>query len=140
IERFANLPDSAHRMMNPATAEPGLGDDKTAAPGTEQMVFRDLHVTVAQIAVSTFRFFADANIAHEFETRSIDGHDEGGEALIRSGVRVRDCHRNQERGVAGIGGEPLLAINYPVITTQLRFGLKNFGVGAAWRSVIRKQG
>ncbi len=52
-------------------------------------------------------------------------------ALVGRRVRVRHGHHDQEGGVAGVRGEPLLAVDHPLVAVPRGAAGEHLGVGAA---------
>ena len=51
----------------------------------------------------------------------------------RFSISVRDDHGDEEAGVAGVGGEPLVAVDHPLVAVLHGGGLEERGVGAGVR-------
>ena len=68
------------------------------------------------------------------------GHDEHRHPLVRLRVGVGDHHDDEERGVAGVGREPFLALDHPLVTVPGGLAHELLGVGAPLRLGHREGG
>ena len=111
-------------MVDPAPAEPGLGDGEPLAPLAEQVVGGDPDVVVANVRVSGDAPVAavQADVADDLDARRVGRHDEHRHAPVRLDVGIGDRQHDQERGEAGVGREPLLAVDHPLVAVALGAG------------------
>ena len=134
VEGGAHLGDGAHRVVDAAAAEPCLRDHEALAAMPEQVVLRDANVRVANVAVGSFLGpRADADVADDLNTRRLLRHQEHGHLVVGRRLRVGHHHDDQEGGVARVRGEPLLAVDHPLVAVEHGLGLEHLGVGAAVR-------
>ena len=118
-------PDRAHGMVDATATQADLSDDEGRAALAEQGVIGQAHISVAHVALRPGPDLAaaDADIAHDLNAGRVGGHQEDrGAAIGVFGVRVCDRIEHQNLGIAGIGGEPFLAIDHPLIPVEHRAG------------------
>ena len=66
-------------------------------------------------AVALVRVLHRRHVAHDRHARRVDRHDEHRGALVAVRVGVGDRHDDQEVGHRGVGGEPLVAVDDPLV-------------------------
>ena len=57
--------------------------------------------------------------AHEVEARRVGGHEDHARALVRRGVGVGHDHRDRDAAPIGARGEPLVAVDDPLVAVEL---------------------
>ncbi len=132
VEGLAKLRDGAHRVVDAAAAEARLGDHEGRAGLAEHVVGRHAHVLVAHVGVARVlgALGADADVAHDAHAGRLARHDDHAHALVGRDVGVGHRHHDQERRVAGVRGEPLLAVDQPVVAVEPRARREERRVGA----------
>ena len=107
--------------MDPPRAEPLLRDREARAAGAEQAVAGHAHALVDDLGVPADapevlgRMLHRRDVAHDPHARRVGGHDEHRGATVRSRLRVGDRHHDQEVGDRAVRGEPLVAVDHPVV-------------------------
>ncbi len=121
--------------MDASAAEPRLGDEEGLAASAEHVVLGDPNLVVANVCVRTifFTVVAEGHVANDFDARRLGGDDEHRHLLVGRVVGVGHRHDDEERGETGVGGEPLLAVDDPLVAVGHRLRGEHFGVGAALR-------
>ena len=125
VEDPADQADGAHRVVNPAAAEPGLRDDERATARTEHVIGGNPDILVPHItlaAPAAERLVAEPDITQHVDARRLRGHDEHRMTLIRRGIGIRHRHHDQKRRHRRKRREPLLAVDHPVIAVLDRAG------------------
>ena len=135
VECLARHGDRAHGVVYPPAAEAGLGDRECLALAAEDMIGRYPHVVVAHVTVRGVRrgLPAHPDVADDLHARCVGGNDEQRHLLVRAGLRIGDRHDDVERREPGVRGEPLLAVDHPVVTVALGAGGEQPGIRAALR-------
>ena len=122
-------------MVDAAAAQTSLGDDKRLAFTAEHVVERDPDVGVAHVGVAgvLLGLGAEADVAHDLDAGRVGGNDEHRHALVGADLGIGHRHHDEEAGVAGVGREPLLAVDHPLVTVALAAGDEQGRVGARVR-------
>ena len=76
------------------------------------------------------RLAAGADVAEDREPGRVGRHDEHRHPLVGAHLGVGDGHHEEEAGVAGVGGEPLLAVDDPFVAVADGRGAEERRVGA----------
>ena len=105
VEGQLALGDGAHRVVDAPAAEPALGEHLGAVLRAEQVVERDAHVVVDDVVVV-------ARLGLDLHARGLARHDE-------HAVRA---HHEEDVGDAAGAGEPLLAVDDPLVAVAWRRG------------------
>ena len=84
--------------MQTSTAQTGLCHGEGVALTTEQIVDGYAHGVVAHIGMAAMAlgFAANADIAHDLETRRAGGHEEHRHALVHRHLGISDGHDDHE--------------------------------------------
>ena len=111
------------------------GDGEGRALIAEEMIGRHPDIVVAQVPVARLRLGlgAETDVADDLDAGGIGRHDEHRHALIGRDVGVGDHHHDEEGGVAGVRGEPLLAVDDTFVAVPPSVGDEQGGVGACVR-------
>ena len=122
-------------MDAPAT-EAGLRHHEGAAPVAEQVL--DGHAAHPRSGCRRGPLPrlvppGDAHVAHNGDPRRIGRDDEHGVALIGGVVGLGDHHHYEKGGPAGVRGEPLLAVDHPLVAVELGPGGEFLGIGTGLR-------
>jgi hypothetical protein len=106
-----------HCMVQPSAAEAGLGDGEGLACAAEKVLGRNTAVGEADVSMGAFeRVVADqSDVAHEVHARGALGDEEHGSALVDRYLGIGDRHDDDERCVAEVRGEPLFAVDHPLV-------------------------
>ena len=83
--------------------------------------------------VEVVAFGHGRHVALDLDARRLGGDDEHRHPLVRRGIRVSDRHDNEERGVAGVGREPFLAVDDPFAAVSPGTAGELLRVGARMR-------
>ena len=111
--------------------EPVLGDHEAGAPLAEQARGRHAAVLVADLAVA-----GAAGMAHhrdrsdQVEAGVVGGDEDHARPRVGVGVGIGDAHDDRHRGAHGARGEPLVAVDHPLVAVELGAGLERGRVGA----------
>ena len=110
--------------MYPAAAKPGLRDSEGLPLAAEYMIGRHPDIVVADVAVRGVRggFPTDTDVADDLDARSLGGHDKQRHLLVRARLGIGHRHHDVERREPGVGREPLLAVDHPVVSVAGRGG------------------
>ena len=84
-------------------------------------------------AVALFDVGADRGIADDLHARGALLYKEDRRAFMDGYLGVSHDHDQQKSGKAGVGGKPLLAIDYPIIAVSSRGTQKLTRIGACLR-------
>ena len=142
VQRMAAGADRAHGVVYASAAQSHLGDDEGRTPVAQQRLIGQAHIGVADIPLIAAPDLAagpHAHIAQDLHPGGVGGHQENrGAAVGVLGVRIGHRIEHQHLGMPGIGREPLLAVDHPVLAVQYRAGLEGQRVRAAGRFAHRK--
>ena len=128
VEGALGLAEPAHAVKDAAGAQALLGDLEASAPGTEQVLLGDADILVVDLAMTTV-FPHHPDIAQDVVPRCIGGDDDHAESVV--GGDVFGFGANHDGRVGGhvrAAGEPLAAVDHPVVPIEHRAGLKLGGV------------
>ena len=142
LEGPLGLTQPAHAVEDPARAQALLGDDEAVAARTEEVRRRDADAGQAHLAVAA----ADAEhrcLADDLVAGSVGRHDDHRVRQVRRHVVVLGAaHHRRVGGLVGAGGEPLVAVDHPLVAVEHRSGAQlrrvraghlGFGHGEAGR-------
>jgi hypothetical protein len=116
VEGELALGDGAHGVVDAAAAETALGEDLGAVLRAEQVVQGNPDVAVDDVIVVP-------RLRHDLDTRGGAGHHE----------HAVGAHHEQQVGDPPRRGEPLLAVDHPLIAVSFGIGLEQVRVAAALR-------
>ena len=133
VQRPLGRPHRAHGVMDPTAAQAGLGDLETGALGAQQVLGRHPHIVEPQMGMIALpqRLGAQAHIVHHLEALGVRRHQDHRRAPVHRHVGVGDHHHDQERRVAEVGGEPLLAGDHPLVAVSHGPAREVVGIGSA---------
>ena len=119
-------------MVDPARAEPLLGDQEAFAAATEQVLGRDADILIAHVAVRRPAAAAVAQHGHGLDrhARRIRRDDDLAHPLVRRLVRLGHRHHDPERRALRAAREPLAAVDHPLVAVEPRGRLQAGRVGA----------
>ena len=81
----------------------------------------------------SLRLAAHGDAANDLEPRRVFRNDDHRHSLVRLGVRVGHHHGDQERGLPGVGREPLLAVDHPLVAVANGARLEEHRISARMR-------
>ena len=131
LDRPLGGADRAHAVVDAAGAEAVLGDHEAGLARAEQVGLGHSAVLVEDLAVAGAAVVAHhRDGADEVEPGVVDGDDDHARPRVGVRVGVGDDHRDRDRGADGAGGEPLVAVDHPLVAVELGAGLKRRRVRA----------
>ena len=144
VEGALALADHPHGVVHPAAAKPGLCDLEAFARRPEHRVERHPDLVVADVAlgalIQVVALVHGRDVADDLHPGRLGRDDEHRHPLVRPGVGVGHHHHDEERGIAGVGREPLLALDHPLVTVPGGFAHELLGIGARLRLGHREGG
>ena len=139
VERPLTLAQPAHGVMDAPRAQALLRQVEALADArltAHHVLDRDAHLLVEDLGVAAGLARPMGGVAHggdvphDVDPGGVDGHHEHGAALVGVDVRVGHGHHDEEVGHRGIGGEPLVAVDDPLLAVAHRGGGQQRGVGS----------
>ena len=136
VEGAPSHPQPPHAVVDTAGIQALLSDQEPRALGAEQGRARDPDVLVADLGVVAVAPEALVGVLHrgdvadDVHAGGVGFHDEHRGALVRTRIGVGDRHHDQEVGDRAVGGEPLVAVDHPVVAVAHRAGLEQRRVRA----------
>ena len=112
-----------------AIRKPAPRGPSSASAGHAHVLVDDLGVP-AVAAVVLVRVLHRRDVAQDLHARRVDGHDQHRGALVLVRVGVGDRHHDQEVRHRRVGGEPLAAVDDPLVAVEHRGGLEQRRVRA----------
>jgi hypothetical protein len=124
VDRLLGHADRPHGVVDPAAAEPGLGDDEGLALAAQQRLLGDPHVLVVDQRVGALvqRLAVEADVAHDVDAGRVRRHEEHRHPLVGADVGVGHRHDDEERRGLGVGREVLPAVDDPLVAVLVRPG------------------
>ena len=122
-------------MVDAATAEARLRDHERLPLTAQHVIGRDADIGVADVAVAgaVRRLGPHADVADDLDARGLGRNDEQRHLVVGARLGVGHGHDDEERGVLGVGGKPLLTVDHPVVAVPGRGGDELSRVGATLR-------
>ena len=114
VEGQRALGDGAHGVVDATATEAPLGEHLGAVLGAEQVVGGHPHVVVLDVVVV-------AGLGHDLDAWGVARHHE----------HAVGAHHEEDVGDPAGAGEPLLAVDDPLVAVLDRVGAEQVGVGAA---------
>ncbi len=137
VEGALALAHHPHGVVHAAAAEPGLGDLEALARRPQHRVERHPDLVVADVAlgalVQVVTLVHRRDVADDLNAGGLGRNDEHRHPLVRPGVGVGHRHHDEERRVARVGREPLLALDHPLVTIKRRLADELLRIGARLR-------
>ena len=120
-QRLLHQPDRPHRVVDPPTAEPGLRHGEPVAAFTEKVVGGHAHLAVTHEGVSRGAAVTpvQTDVADDLDARRVGWHDEHRHPPVLLDIGIGHRQHDQERGEPGVGGEPLLPVDHPLVAVEL---------------------
>lgn len=142
VERLFAHRYRAHRVMDPATTEPGLSHHKRLALTTEDVRLGYADVVVPEPPVVAFAgtVVHGRHVAPHGDSGRAGRHQDHRHALVGAHVRVRHGHHDEEGGDVSVGREELLSVDHPVIPVPHRPGGEELRIRARVRFGHREAG
>ena len=117
--------------MDPAGAEPLLGQGETGAAAPEQAFLRNPAAGVPDLAVRRPAFSCMAhhrNVAHQLEASGVARDDDHRSAQMRRGIGIGHRHHHRESGAVRRAGEPFVAVDDPLSAFEDRARIHPGGI------------
>ena len=137
VERPLRLAEPAHRVVDATAAEPLLGEHEAVAGLTDQVVGR--HAAVAEHGSRRGcprRPYSTSGCAIVPMSRTISmpgvpvGHDEHRRVAVRPTLGIGLGEHQHDVGHRGVGDEPLVAVDHPLVAVLRRGRADDGRVGA----------
>jgi hypothetical protein len=130
LEGSLGLAEPAHAVEDPAGPQSLLGNHESRAPLAEEVLPRYADVVEAHLAVVTQGGPHRRHHADDLVAGGIGGNDDGGELGVSRGVGLGVAEHGGEGGDVGSAGEPLVAVDHPLVALESGRGLHQRRVGA----------
>ena len=125
----------AHAVVDAPWPEALLGEHEALALGAEQRLARERDGVVEDFGVPAVApellpgVLHGGHVAEDLHAGCVGWDDEHGGALGGSRIGIGDGHDDQEVGDGAVGGEPLQAVDHPLIAAPHGAGAQLGGVG-----------
>ena len=129
-----------HGVVHTPAAQSNLGDDERIAAPAQHVFRRDTDIRPPHVTMRVARLAVDTVIAHDLDAGGIGRDDEHRHSTIGRSVGIGDRHDDVKGGIAGIRGEPFLAVDDPAIAVLNGCRLEAERVRAAMRLGDREAG
>ena len=130
VEGALGLAEPAHAVEDAAGAQTVLRDLEALAARPEQVLLRHPHIVVNHFVVAIV-VAHHAHVADDVIAGRLGRHHDHRERRVRRGVvRLRAHHRGGVSRGRSTRGEPLAAVDDPVVAIEFGAGLQLRGVGA----------
>ncbi len=139
VEGPPGLSEPAHAVVDAPGPQPLLGQHETFALEADEILVGDPHLPVDDLGMATEpavvldRILHGGYVTDDVDPRGVGGNDDHRAPLVGVDVGVGHRHHDEEVGHRAVGGEPLVAVDDPLVTVPHRAGGDHGGVGPRTR-------